>query len=109
MPILVRIAQENKQSCRHRENGNFLELLETVGKDDMERYRNLSGNSGVLMFEKARNSITIKFRGNRTYLYDHARPGKMHVDQMKSLADIGKGLGTYINKYIKGNFAHRLS
>ena len=109
MSILVRITQENEQSCRHRENGNFLELLEAVEKGDMEQYKNFSGNSGVLMFEKARDSITIKFRGDRTYLYNYVSPGKGHVDQMKSLADTGSGLGTYVNKYIKGNFARRLS
>lgn len=75
----------------------------------MQQYRNLSGNSGVLAFETTVDSITIEFRSGGIYLYNYVRPGQVHVEQMKSLAVAGKGLNTYINKYVREQFAYQLS
>ena len=75
----------------------------------MEQYRNLSGNSGVLAFETTADSITVEFRSGGVYLYNYVRPGRAHVEQMKSLAVAGKGLNTYINKYVREQFASQLS
>lgn len=73
----------------------------------MEQYGNNS-ESGVSMYEKTRDSITIKFHRGGTYLYDYTSPGQEHVEQMKSLAVAGKGLNTYINKHVK-EFARKPS
>jgi hypothetical protein len=47
----------------------------------------------------------LKFKDGRTYLYDYAKPGKVHVEEMKKLAVEGNGLTTYINKYVRDNYS----
>jgi len=68
----------------------------------METYRNLSGNSGVQAYEIGPAYIIVKFSGTaRTYIYSYRKAGSDHVEQMKVLARQGRGLGTYINKYVR--------
>lgn len=74
----------------------------------MTHYRNLSGQSGVHSYEISESSIVIRFIDGSTYLYDGIRPGKDHVEKMKKLAASGEGLATYINKFVRDNFASRL-
>ena len=70
----------------------------------MERYRNLSGDSGVTDYEIGRDFIRIRFRGGLTYRYGHVRPGQHHVDRMKALAIAGQGLGTYISQNVRDQY-----
>jgi len=74
----------------------------------MKPYKNMSGNSGILAYEGGPDFIKVKFSDGEVYRYDHSHPGKMHVENMKFLAALGKGLATYISKYIKTNFAEKL-
>lgn len=68
----------------------------------MERYRNKGGDSGVYAFEIGEKHITVKFNGTtRSYTYSYRKAGSRHVDNMKSLAILGSGLNSYINKYVK--------
>ncbi len=64
-----------------------------------------SDNGGVVGYEIRDNGIVLKFKDGRNYFYDHTRPGKVHVDNMKKLALSGSGLTTYINKYVRDNYA----
>lgn len=69
----------------------------------MERYANRGGNSGVVAFEIGSNYISVQFRGNSklyTWSYE-GKAGQRHVDNMKSLARSGSGLGGYINSNVK--------
>jgi len=74
----------------------------------MKRYKNMSGNSGILAYEIDNNSITIQFRVGGIYLYNTRRPGGYLLEQMKSLAISGVGLNTFINKYIRKNYDKKL-
>jgi hypothetical protein len=74
----------------------------------VEKYKNLSGNSGILAFELSPDSITIQFEDGKTYLYNNDHPGADAVKKMKLLAQKGKGLATFINQEVKGNFARKL-
>ena len=68
----------------------------------MERYKNLSGKSGILSFETGAGHITVRFAGTgRTYTYSYRRAGSVHVETMKQLAMQGRGLATYISRYVK--------
>lgn len=69
----------------------------------MEIYRNLKGASGVIAFEIGDDYIKVRFRDG-IYLYNYEKPGRSHVEQMKLLATAGKGLSTYISKYIRDNY-----
>lgn len=74
----------------------------------MKRYRNLNGNSGVIAYELATNAIIIAFTDGGLYLYDHWRPGKKHVEEMKTRAEAGKGLATYINQHVREKYSKKL-
>jgi hypothetical protein len=75
----------------------------------MQRYGNLSGNSGVIAYEIAPRSITLKFGDGDTYLYSYERPGREHVETMKALATSGRGLSTYVVRHVKNNYKAKLS
>jgi hypothetical protein len=75
----------------------------------MARYANLSGNSGVETYKIGDESIIVGFKVNQRYLYNYWKPGRAHVEKMKKLAEAGSGLSTYIAKYVKDNYAAKLS
>lgn len=66
----------------------------------MQRYLNLSGDSGVTHYEIGADYILVKFHGKPPYRYSHARAGKKHVERMKALAVAGRGLSTYISQNV---------
>ncbi|MCE3294904.1 MAG: hypothetical protein K0R65_618 [Crocinitomicaceae bacterium] len=71
----------------------------------MEKYRNLSGESGVTAFETGSDYIRVKFSGSfKVYRYSYHKAGKRHVEKMKTLAIAGKGLSTYISRYVHDLF-----
>lgn len=74
----------------------------------MERYRNINGGSGVLAYETGKDFIKICFRGDEIYLYNYAKPGKEHVEEMKALAEKGIGLSTYISQNVRENYFQKL-
>ncbi len=67
----------------------------------MVRYRNSGGNSGVLAYEIGDDFIKVQFRDWKTYLYTYSSAGSHHIEQMKVLAIIRKGLNSYINAHVK--------
>lgn len=73
----------------------------------MQRYKNLGGNSGVTAYEVGEDYIALQFRDGSVYEYNHTRPGQKHVEQMKQLARSGHGLTTYLNKYVRENYARK--
>ncbi|MHB9840679.1 hypothetical protein Q8F57_038335 [Paraburkholderia terrae] len=83
-------------------------LLSDVGVR-MKRYRDLSGQSGVVAYEVSDDAITVKFRDGDVYLYDYATTGRREVEEMKRLAVAGQGLSTYISRYVRERFAVKVS
>ncbi|HHH0073582.1 TPA: hypothetical protein ACPZMC_002682 [Yersinia enterocolitica] len=73
----------------------------------MGRYANLGGDSGVVAFEITADSITVEFRDGWKYVYDNTNPGAAVVTQMKTLAQSGRGLNSYISRVVKKNFARK--
>ena len=68
----------------------------------MERYRNTGRDSGVSAYEIGADYIGVKFSStSRTYTYSYRRAGSGHVEQMKRLAQGGRGLNSYINRFTK--------
>ena len=61
--------------------------------------------SGVYGFKTGDDYIFIQFTDGTKYLYNYIKPGKQHVEKMKDYAKEGKGLSTYINKYVRENYA----
>lgn len=72
----------------------------------MQRYANRGGNSNVVAYEIAPNSITVQFASGRYryYLYSYSAPGIAAVEHMKRLAEAGSGLNSYIRTVVGSNF-----
>lgn len=74
----------------------------------MRRYKNRSGRSGIQAFESGPEFIRIRFRDeDLIYIYNYTQPGKTDVEVMKRLAEAGRGLSTYISRYVRERYAHR--
>jgi hypothetical protein len=65
----------------------------------MERYRNLSGDSGVEAYALGDGCIAVRFKSGVTYWYTDASAGEDHVAEMSRLALRGRGLSTYISTH----------
>ena len=68
----------------------------------MQQYKNIGGDSGVESYMIGEDYIDVKFINTlKIYRYSYGKAGKHHVDQMKILAINGKGLNSYINRYVR--------
>ena len=74
----------------------------------MERYRNLSGNSGVVAYRAGRDSIAVQFEDGAIYLYTVGSAGRSNIEQMKALAASGRGLSTFIARHVRKAYAAKL-
>ncbi len=73
----------------------------------MEPYADINGDSGIAEFKAGDNFIRVKFKDGGVYLYTYSRPGRDHVERMKSLAAAGHGLNSYINRYVRKSYEAR--
>jgi hypothetical protein len=71
-------------------------------------YKDRSGNSGVRFYAIGPTFICVWFDDGRGYEYNNTKAGKRHVDEMKRLAEEGRGLATYINQHVRGNYVRKL-
>lgn len=74
----------------------------------MKRYRNLSGNSGVIGYEIAPDAITIEFEDGGVYRYTYQSAGRRNIEKMKTLAVAGKGLSSFIVRQVRKAYATKL-
>jgi hypothetical protein len=74
----------------------------------MQRYKN-SVNSGVLAYEIGDDRIKVKFLDGTVYLYTYQSAGAKNIEQMKALAQIGKGLTTFINQSVREQYAIKVN
>ena len=75
----------------------------------MQEYANTGGDSGILSYKIGENYIVVEFEfgDTRFYSYTYQSTGKARVDVMKSLAEAGEELNTYINKEIRKDYYKR--
>ena len=66
----------------------------------MERYKNLGGDSAVVAYEIADNSIKVQFRDGSLYLYNYQSAGADNIEHMKGLAIAGQGLNSFISRVV---------
>lgn len=74
----------------------------------MENYSNLNGNSSVTAFEIGQDFIIVTFSDGSQYLYTYRSAGGAHIEQMKNLARAGRGLNSYIMRYVKTLYEKKL-
>lgn len=72
-------------------------------------YTNRSGDSTVASYGVADDSITVAFTSGATYVYTYQSAGAENIEQMKSLAEKGEGLDTFINQFVKNLSAGQLT
>ncbi|GLU35049.1 hypothetical protein WKR88_13990 [Trinickia caryophylli] len=70
----------------------------------MKRYRNLSGQSGVVAYEIGNGWIAVKFDGGDVYRYTARSAGAENIKQMQRLAERGQGLSTFISRHVKDRY-----
>jgi len=75
----------------------------------MNRYLNLGGASGVASWKQTADGLEVGFRDGHVYLYTGAITGQMHVARMTDLAVQGRGLNSYINRYVRKRYAARIN
>jgi hypothetical protein len=73
----------------------------------MERYKNLSGDSGIYAYEIEDTDITIQFKDGTSYLYTYTSAGEYDIEEMKRLAKAGKGLNGFIMDHVKHKYASK--
>lgn len=73
----------------------------------MITYPNLNGNSGVNAYECGGDYIKIQFNNMSQYLYTYASAGSFNIEQMKTFAQQGRGLNSFIMKVVKDKYTLR--
>ena len=74
----------------------------------MKRYRNLDGHSGVTAYEYGDGFIRIRFVNGDIYEYTDEATGAEHVANMQKLALGGRGLATYVSRFVHDDYARKL-
>jgi hypothetical protein len=77
--------------------------------NDVDRYRNLSGDSGVLRYQVLEGAILVQFRNGSVYEYTNASAGPQAVSTMQRLAVAGRGLSSFISIHVRGKYARRMT
>jgi len=75
----------------------------------MHRYKNISGDSGVVAYDIGRRSITVEFHSGERYLYTDDSAGADNITEMQRLATLGSGLSTYISQIVRERYARKLN
>lgn len=72
-------------------------------------YKNISGKSGIHSYEIGLDYIIITFKSgiHRTYIYTYESAGPKSVEAMKSMAEKGIGLNSFITKCVSKKYAHK--
>jgi hypothetical protein len=47
----------------------------------------------------------LRFLGGSMCVYHYAKSGLVHVERMKALASVGRGLSAYIRRYVRDTYA----
>lgn len=75
----------------------------------MVLYKNINGNSNILAYEIALESILVKFGDGSIYHYTYSSTGKDDIEYMKELAVKGFGLNSFISRIVRKRFDAKLA
>jgi len=74
----------------------------------MERYANLKGDSAISSYEIGNNYILVEFISGSIYEYTYTSAGASNIETMKTLAELGSGLNSFINSYVKNQYSRKI-
>jgi len=66
----------------------------------MTVYKNLSGDPTISSYEISQNQMIIEYTNGSAFLYNQTFSGTLNLFIMKDLAQTGKGLETYIQRFV---------
>lgn len=75
--------------------------------EDMFRYKNVFGNSGVAEYDSGVDWFLIRFKDSSMYLYTTKSTTREHIDYMRELGNKGFGLNSYVNRIVGKQYAGR--
>ena len=75
----------------------------------MQRYKNDSGESGVVAYDIGTGSIIVEFAGGERYLYTEQSAGAPNIARMQRLALAGRGLCTFISQVVRDGYARKFT
>jgi hypothetical protein len=98
------LIKEKIGRCNFYINQPLLDLLSDKKKDEthLKKYK------GITSYKILEKGIILEFQYKDLYLYNYEKPGKKHVEQMKILAESGKGLTTYVNQNVRENYKEKI-
>ena len=71
-------------------------------------YADVDGDSSVQAFQSGPGFINVRFSDGSVYLYTDASAGPDDVSAMQQLAAAGDGLGSYIYRFARFDYAERI-
>jgi len=74
----------------------------------MERYGNLSGDSGVVAYDIDAGQIVVQFSSGDRYLYTEDSAGTQNIARMQELARAGRGLSSFISQHVHDGYARKI-
>jgi hypothetical protein len=74
----------------------------------MQSYKNQGRDTGVIAYQISDEGIYVEFRDSSVYLYTAESTGVAAIEKMKDLAKKGKGLTTYINRYVRNKYERKI-
>ena len=73
----------------------------------MTPYKNIDGDSNVIVYETGADFIRVQFSRGEIYLYTYESAGAANIEHMKRLAEAGHGLNSFINTTVRKGYARR--
>lgn len=70
----------------------------------MPVYNNISGTSNISAYNIGDDYIAVMFNNGQTYKYTYDSAGEDNVEEMKSLAESGSGLNSFILTNVKDDY-----
>ncbi|WP_419788771.1 hypothetical protein HDF24_25175 [Mucilaginibacter sp. X4EP1] len=74
----------------------------------MERYANRSGNSGVVAYQIGTDYIWVQFTSGTIYEYTNSSAGSSNIETMKTYAQAGSGLCSFIKRYVNKGYSRQI-
>ncbi len=62
-------------------------------------YQDTSDGSGIIGYELGEDFIDVYFADHACHRYSNLSVGVLHVESMKALAELGQGLGAYMQAH----------
>jgi hypothetical protein len=75
----------------------------------MQRYKNRSGDSGVVAYDIDAGQIIVEFHGGERYLYTEDSAGAANIAKMQELAEAGQGLASFISQHVHDRYARKIN